>query len=52
MVYYKKTSIAVERHERELAGAVVVDNAGDFVGKSPEAEDVDNGMVVNVVDEI
>jgi hypothetical protein len=52
MVLYKKTNIAVKRHEGELADAVVVDNAGDFVGKCPEAEDVGNGTVVDVVDEI
>ena len=42
MVHYKKPNIAIKQHERKLAGAVVVDDTGDFVGKSPDAEDVGN----------
>jgi hypothetical protein len=52
MVHYKETNVADGQHEGELAGAVRVDDAGDFVCKSSKAEDVGNGMVVNVVNEI
>ncbi len=52
MVHYKETNVAIKEHEGNLAGAVVVDDAGVFVGKSPEAEDVGNGIVIDVVDEI
>ncbi len=52
MVHYKKTNVAVKQHEGELTGAVIADNAGDFVGKRPKAEDVGNAMVVAVIDEI
>jgi hypothetical protein len=52
MVHYKETKVAVKQHEGELAGAVVVNDADDFVGKSPKAEDVGNRMVVDVIDEI
>jgi hypothetical protein len=52
MVHYKKTNVAIKRHEGEFAASVIVDNAGDFVSKCPKAEDVDNGMIINVVNEI
>jgi hypothetical protein len=52
MVHYKKMNIAIKQHEGELAGAAVVDDAGDFFGKSPEAEVVGKVIVINVVDEI
>ena len=48
----QKTYTSVKGHEGEVSREVVVNDAGDFVGKSPKAEDVGNGMVVDVVDEI
>ena len=52
MVHYKKTNIATKGHVWEFPGAVIVDNAGDFVCERAEAEYVGNGLVFNVVDDV
>jgi hypothetical protein len=52
MVHYKEIDIVIELHEGKFAGAVVVNDSSDFVGKCPKAEDVGNQMVVNDVNEM
>jgi len=52
MVPNKKTNISIEGHEQELAGAVVINDAGCLVGKRAIAENVGNGMVVNVINDV
>ena len=52
MVHYKKTNVAVEGHVGEFAGAIVVDNTGDFVCKHAKAQHVGNGLVVEDVDDV
>jgi hypothetical protein len=52
MVHYKKTKVSIERHEQELASAVVINNAGYLVGKRAKADNVGNEMVVDVVDDV
>jgi hypothetical protein len=49
---YEKTNVSVEGHEWELAGAVIINNAGYLFGKCAKAESVDNGMVLNVIDDV
>ena len=49
MIHYKETYISVKRHVREIAGAVIVDNVGHFVGKCFKAEHVGDGFVLNLV---
>ncbi len=51
MVHHKKTYVAVEQHEGEVACAVVVDNTDVFVGKGAQAEHVGDGLIVNIINE-
>jgi hypothetical protein len=52
MVHYEETNVSIEGHERELAGAVVINDASYLVSKCTEAENVGNGMVGNVVNDV
>ena len=52
MVHDEKANVAVERCVRELAGTVVVNDPCYFVGKRAEAENVGNGVVVDVIDDV
>ncbi len=47
----QKKKVAVERHEGEVACAVVVDDTGVFVGKGTKAEHVGNGLIVDIINE-
>ncbi len=49
MAHYEKTKVLIKGHEQELAGAVIINDTGYLVGKRTEAENVGNGMVVNVI---
>ena len=49
MVHHKKTYVAVKGHVGEFAGAVVVDDTGDFVCKHAKSEHVGDGLVINIV---
>ncbi len=40
MIHYKQTDVAIKCHEGELAGAVIVYDARNFIGKCSKAEDV------------
>ncbi len=51
MVHYKKTYVAIKRHEGGVACAVVVDNTGIFVGKGAKAEHVGDGLIVDIINE-
>jgi hypothetical protein len=42
----KKTYTSVKEHEGEVSCEVVVNHAGDFVGKSAEAKNVGNGFII------
>ncbi len=48
----QKTNISIEGHEREVAGAVIINDAGYLVGERAKAENVGNGMVVDVVNDV
>ena len=48
----KKTNIVIKGHVWEFSGAVVVDDAGDFVCKRAVSESVGNGLVINVVNDV
>ncbi len=53
MVQDEETNVAVKRHKREFAGAVVVNDNGGFVGKSSDIGDVGNQqVVVNIVNDV
>jgi hypothetical protein len=52
MVHYGKANVSIKGHERELAGVVVINNAGFLVRKRAKAENIGNGMVVDVVDDV
>ncbi len=49
VVHHKKTYVGVERHEGEVACAVVVDNTVVFVGEGAKAEHVGNGLNINII---
>ncbi len=51
MVNHKKTYIAIERHKGEVAGAVVVDNTGVFVGKGSKTKYIGDGFIIDIIDE-
>jgi hypothetical protein len=52
MVHYKKTNVSIERHEWGLAGAVIINNAGYLVSERSIAENIGNGMVIDVIDDV
>ena len=52
MVHDEETHVAVERCVREFTGAVVVNDARNLVGEGAKAEDVGDGVVIYIVDEI
>ncbi len=52
MIHHEKTDITIKGPVREVAGAVVVHDARDFVGKCAKAEDVGDGVVIDIVDKV
>ena len=48
----QKTNDAVEGHVGEFTGAVIVDDARDFVCECAKAEHIDDRLVVDVVDDV
>ena len=50
MVQNKKTDIAIDQHEGEISGEVIVDNTADFLAKAPKqntfAIDSSSGMML------
>ena len=52
MVKYEKTNTPIKRHEWERSCQIVVDNTALLVCKRAEAEDVGNGLVLVVGDEV
>jgi hypothetical protein len=52
MVHNEKTNVSIKGHERELACAVIINDAGYLVGKRSETENVGNRMVINIVDNV
>ena len=50
MINYEETYIFFEGHVWEIADAVIIDNAGHFVGKCSKAEYVGNRFILNLVD--
>ncbi len=51
MIHHKKTYVAIKQHEGEVACAVVVDDTGVFVGKGTKAENVGNGLIIDIINE-
>ncbi len=51
MVHHEKTYVDIERHEGEVACAVVVDDTNVFVSKGTKAEHVGNGLIVDIINE-
>ncbi len=51
MVHHEKTCVAVKQHEGKVACAVVVDDTGVFVGEGAKAEQVGDGLIVDIINE-
>jgi hypothetical protein len=47
----QKTYVAIKRHKGEVAGAVVVDNTGLFVGEGTKTKYIGNGFIVDIINE-
>ena len=52
MVKYEEAHVAIEGHEGEQPREVVIDNATVPIGKRSEAENVSNGDIVVVKDNV
>ncbi len=51
MVHHKKTYVAIKQHKGEVAGAVVVDDTGVFVGKGTKTKYIGDGFIIDIIDE-
>ncbi len=51
MVHHKKAYVAIERHKEEVAGAVVVDDTGVFVGKGTKTKYIGDGFILDIINE-
>ncbi len=52
MIKYEEAHVAIERHEGERPREVVIDNATVPIGERSEAENVSNGDIVIVKDNV
>ncbi len=51
MVHHEKTYVVIEQHKGEVAGAVVVNNTGVFVGEGTKTKYIGNGFIIDIINE-